>query len=176
MPGAWPEPFGLVAIESLACGTPVIARRVGALPELVRHGVDGFLADDPAQMAFLVPRVADLDRAAIRSHALERFSARRMVDDYEEVYARVLDTGAQETQAEPALPDGHREWDIAARELRNAGARLRASHVTRRRLPAGHREPMQARPARPASGRSRRTDEQHYSQERQNQEARGLRS
>jgi glycosyltransferase involved in cell wall biosynthesis len=90
MPGAWPEPFGLVTIESLAVGTPVIASRVGALPELVRHGVDGFLADDPPQMAFLVDRVADLDRAAIRAHALKRFSARRMVDDYEAVYARML--------------------------------------------------------------------------------------
>ena len=46
MPGSWPEPFGLVAIESLACGTPVIARRVGALPEIIRDGIDGFLGDD----------------------------------------------------------------------------------------------------------------------------------
>lgn len=90
MPGAWPEPFGLVAVEALACGTPVIARRVGALPEIVRHGIDGFLADDPPQMSFLVDRVAALDRAAIRAAALERFSAERMVDDYEEVYERVL--------------------------------------------------------------------------------------
>jgi glycosyltransferase involved in cell wall biosynthesis len=101
MPGAWPEPFGLVAIESLACGTPVIARRVGALPELVRHGVDGFLADDPAQMAFLVDRVAELDRVAIRAHAREQFSARRMVDDYEEVYARVLASRNETTEGGP---------------------------------------------------------------------------
>jgi glycosyltransferase involved in cell wall biosynthesis len=97
MPGAWPEPFGLVAIESLAVGTPVIARRVGALPELIRHGVDGFLADDPQQMAFLVDRVADLDRAAIRARALKQFSASRMTDDYEEIYAHMLAKGAQRT-------------------------------------------------------------------------------
>ena len=186
MPGAWPEPFGLVAIESLACGTPVIARRVGALPELVRHGVDGFLADDPPQMAFLVDRAAELDRAAIRSHALDRFSARRMVDDYEEVYARLLGASAH-PEAESAVPDAQREWDRAAQELRRAtqvvvgatrktGARLHASPVTRRRPPAGHREPMQTRPARPASGRPRRTDDQQHSQEAQNQEARRLRS
>ena len=46
MPGSWPEPFGLVAIEALACGTPVIARRVGALPEIIRDGIDGFFGDD----------------------------------------------------------------------------------------------------------------------------------
>jgi glycosyltransferase involved in cell wall biosynthesis len=65
MPGAWPEPFGLVAIESLACGTPVLGRRVGALPEVVRHGIDGFLADDAGQMAFLTDRVDELDQVAI---------------------------------------------------------------------------------------------------------------
>lgn len=93
MPGAWPEPFGLVAIEALACGTPVIGRRVGALPEIVRHGVDGFLADDATQMAFLTERVADLDRAAIRADVIQRFSAVRMVDGYEDVYARILSNG-----------------------------------------------------------------------------------
>jgi glycosyltransferase involved in cell wall biosynthesis len=90
MPGAWPEPFGLTAIEAMAVGTPVIARRVGALPELVLHGVDGFLGDDPMQMSFLVDRVGELDRAAIRAQARSRFSARRMVDDYLKVYAQLL--------------------------------------------------------------------------------------
>jgi glycosyltransferase involved in cell wall biosynthesis len=89
MPGAWPEPFGLVAIEALACGTPVVGRRVGALPEIVREGVDGWFGDDEAHLAFLIDRVAGLDRAAIRISALERFSAVRMVDEYEAVYARV---------------------------------------------------------------------------------------
>ena len=57
MPGAWPEPFGLVSIESLATGTPVIARRVGALPEIIREGVDGFFGDDAAAMAFYADRL-----------------------------------------------------------------------------------------------------------------------
>ncbi|HEY3523592.1 MAG TPA: glycosyltransferase family 4 protein, partial [Candidatus Limnocylindrales bacterium] len=72
MPGSWPEPFGLVAIESLACGTPVIARRVGALPEIIREGQDGFFGDDPAQLAFHVDRVDGLDRRAIRRSVVER--------------------------------------------------------------------------------------------------------
>jgi glycosyltransferase involved in cell wall biosynthesis len=90
MPGSWPEPFGLVAIEALACGTPIIARRVGGLSEIIRDGVDGFFGDDITQMAFHVPRIADLDRAAIRASVLERFSAERMTDDYETLYRKVL--------------------------------------------------------------------------------------
>ena len=90
MPGSWPEPFGLVAIEALACGTPVIARRVGGLSEIIRDGVDGFFGDDITQLAFLVGRVDGLDRAAIRESVLERFSARRMTDGYEAVYAAML--------------------------------------------------------------------------------------
>ncbi len=90
MPGAWPEPFGLVAIESLACGTPVVARRTGALPEIVRDGIDGVVADDAEEMARRLPEVDGVDRAAIRASVLTRFSAERMVDSYEAVYARLL--------------------------------------------------------------------------------------
>ncbi len=93
MPGSWPEPFGLVAIEALACGTPVIARRVGGLSEIIRDGVDGFFGDDTAQLASLVGRVAQLDRAAIRASVLERFSAARMTDGYEAVYRQMLHGG-----------------------------------------------------------------------------------
>ena len=92
MPGSWPEPFGLVAIESLACGTPILARRVGGLAEIIRDGVDGFFGDDVTQLAFLVPQVADLDRKAIRTSVLDRFSATRMADGYEALYRRVLGT------------------------------------------------------------------------------------
>jgi glycosyltransferase involved in cell wall biosynthesis len=93
MPGSWPEPFGLVAIEALACGTPIVARRVGGLPEIIRDGVDGFFGDDQAQLAFHVGRVADLDRLAIRRSVLERFSAARMTDGYESVYRAMLGLG-----------------------------------------------------------------------------------
>jgi glycosyltransferase involved in cell wall biosynthesis len=97
MPGSWPEPFGLVAIEALACGAPVIARRVGGLDEIIRDGVDGFFGDDVTEMAFMVDRVGTLDREAIRSSVIDRFSARRMADGYEALYARMLDLSADDT-------------------------------------------------------------------------------
>ena len=90
MPGSWPEPFGLVAIEALACGTPIIARRSGALPEIIRDGVDGFFGDDVTAMAFKVDRIADLDREAIRESVIERFSIERMTDGYEAIYRDML--------------------------------------------------------------------------------------
>lgn len=90
MPGDWPEPFGLVAIESLACGTPVVGRRVGGIPEIVRDGIDGILDDDVERLAQRLPEVEHLDRAAIRASVLERFSAGRMADGYERVYAALL--------------------------------------------------------------------------------------
>jgi glycosyltransferase involved in cell wall biosynthesis len=107
MPGSWPEPFGLVAIEALACGTPVIARRVGGLPEIIRDGVDGFFGDDATQLAFQVPRVEELDRQAIRDSVLDRFSAGRMTDGYEAVYQAALardgDGGAARDDGDVAL-------------------------------------------------------------------------
>ncbi len=101
MPGSWPEPFGLVAIEALACGTPVIARPTGALPELVRDGIDGFFGDDIRAMAFRVDRVDELDRQAIRDSVIERFSVERMTDGYEAIYREMLGGGSSSRRRVP---------------------------------------------------------------------------
>lgn len=93
MLGPWPEPFGLVAIESMATGTPVIARRAGALTETVIHGQTGFLVDDLLEAELAVRKVGQLDRHAIRREALRRFAPDVMVDAYEAVYDRVMDDG-----------------------------------------------------------------------------------
>jgi glycosyltransferase involved in cell wall biosynthesis len=90
VPSAWPEPFGLVVIEALACGTPVLGRRSGAIPEILRDGIDGFVGDDAQQLAFFEGRVDELDRGAIQAAALERFAVGRMVDGYEALYRRLL--------------------------------------------------------------------------------------
>jgi len=92
MLGGWPEPFGLVAIESMATGTPVIARRAGAFTETIEHGVTGFLVDDVNEASIAVEKAADLDRRLIRQRTLERFSPARMVDEYEAAYRQVLAT------------------------------------------------------------------------------------
>jgi glycosyltransferase involved in cell wall biosynthesis len=85
----WPEPFGLVMIEALACGTPVVAFRCGSVPEIVEDGVTGFIVDSVADAAAAVSRVPSLDRATVRLRFEERFSADRMARDYVGIYRKV---------------------------------------------------------------------------------------
>jgi glycosyltransferase involved in cell wall biosynthesis len=125
MPGSWPEPFGLVAIEALATGTPVIARRIGALPEIIREGIDGFFGDDSAAMAFKLDRVAELDRAEIRASVLDRFSVGRMTDGYEAVYARMLggDATGEASDGDRIIPPERLSSRRQGRDERVAGGR-----------------------------------------------------
>jgi len=90
MLGAWPEPFGLVAIESMATGTPVIARRAGALTETIDHGETGFLVDDEIEAELAIRFARDLDRQNVRNQVVERFSPDRMADEYEVVYRELV--------------------------------------------------------------------------------------
>jgi glycosyltransferase involved in cell wall biosynthesis len=82
----WPEPFGLVMIEALACGTPVIARRCGSVPELILHGQTGFTADTLEDMETAVRTLDRIDRAECRRDVETRFTVERMVDGYEAIY------------------------------------------------------------------------------------------
>jgi len=84
------EPFGFSVVEALACGTPVIAFRRGSMPELIDDGCTGFIVDDTDDAVRAVARVNRLDRVAIRTTALRRFSRDRMVGEYESVYEQVL--------------------------------------------------------------------------------------
>jgi glycosyltransferase involved in cell wall biosynthesis len=86
MPISWPEPFGLVMIEAMACGTPVLAYSAGAVPEIVEHGLTGFIVANEQEAAGAVPRLARLSRSCIRTRFEERFTARRMAKDYLQVY------------------------------------------------------------------------------------------
>jgi glycosyltransferase involved in cell wall biosynthesis len=93
-PIRWDEPFGLVMIEALACGTPVVATARGAATEIVDPGVTGFLGRDDDELAVAVARVAELDRAACRAAVEMRFSTARMVDEHLDLFCRIL--GARE--------------------------------------------------------------------------------
>jgi glycosyltransferase involved in cell wall biosynthesis len=84
------EPFGLSVVESLATGTPVIARPLGSMPEILSEGVTGFLVEDVAAAASAVLRVGDLDRAVCRAEVERRFTAERMVADYAALFDRVV--------------------------------------------------------------------------------------
>src|SRR5262249_41779878 len=85
------EPFGLVLPEAMACGTPVAALDKGAVREVVDDGVTGVVFDDLEQMANELPRVFDLDRRRVREQAVARFGAGRMVDEYVDVYRRIVE-------------------------------------------------------------------------------------
>lgn len=85
-PVTWPEPFGLVLIEAMACGTPVVAFNQGSIPEVVQHGKTGFVVEDVEGMVAAIRKIGDIDRGWCRQWALENFSVERMADGYEEVY------------------------------------------------------------------------------------------
>jgi glycosyltransferase involved in cell wall biosynthesis len=89
-PMQWPEPFGLVMIEALACGTPVVATPAGAAPEIVDDGITGYLRRRAKGLAAALWAAASLDRAACRTAALTRFSATRMVDDHVRLYRHMV--------------------------------------------------------------------------------------
>ena len=85
----WPEPFGLVMVEAMACGTPVVTRPCGAAPEVVAHGRTGFVVDSLVELVEAVKRIDEIDRAECRRHVERRFSVARMADGYEGVYRRL---------------------------------------------------------------------------------------
>jgi glycosyltransferase involved in cell wall biosynthesis len=88
----WPEPFGLVMIEAMACGTPVIAWKNGSVPEIIEEGVTGFVADSIPEAVEALDRVQWLDRATCRKRFEERFDAARMARDYLQVYRQLVQT------------------------------------------------------------------------------------
>jgi len=85
----WPEPFGLVVIEALTCGTPVLARPCGSVPELLQDGVTGFISSDIRVLASRVKDIGNIDRKDCREWAKNRFSLQRMTEDYIDVYRQI---------------------------------------------------------------------------------------
>ncbi|HZR65890.1 MAG TPA: glycosyltransferase family 4 protein [Terriglobales bacterium] len=89
-PIAWPEPFGIVMIEAMACGTPVIAYPFGSVPEVIVDGVSGFLVSDEAGAVEAIKNIDKLDRRKVRKHFEQNFTADRMALDYLKIYERML--------------------------------------------------------------------------------------
>jgi glycosyltransferase involved in cell wall biosynthesis len=89
-PIQWPEPFGLVMIEAMACGTPVLAFPEGAAPEIVEDGKTGFLCHDTSDMADAIGRIHQLDRAACRAEVEGYFSTKRMVDEHLNLFEELM--------------------------------------------------------------------------------------
>ncbi|MCW2904803.1 MAG: sle [Streptosporangiaceae bacterium] len=105
-PIQWEEPFGLVMIEAMACGSPVVALRRGSVPEIVVQGVTGFVRDDPAELPAAIDQAGGLDPAACRRHVARHFDVSIMARGYERVYARIIGDRAGRSAPTP----GPRDW------------------------------------------------------------------
>jgi glycosyltransferase involved in cell wall biosynthesis len=89
-PITWPEPFGLFMVEAMACGTPVVALNWGAAPEVVRHGVTGYVVETVAEMAEVVKQVSEIDSNRCLRYVKENFGVSRLANDYLDAYQRIL--------------------------------------------------------------------------------------
>ena len=115
----WPEPFGLVMIEAMACGTPVLAFRCGSVPEIVEDRLTGRIVSSIEEAGQAVPELLALDRNAVRTRFEQRFSSRRMASDYVKIYRSILPRHASsEIQLSPdaALPAATAGTIVAKRE------------------------------------------------------------
>lgn len=90
VPVEWEEPFGLVMIEAMACGTPVIGFNRAAVPEIVKDGKIGFVVEDTEDMARAIKKIDDIKRADCRKHVEKHFTVQRMADEYEKVYEKAI--------------------------------------------------------------------------------------
>ncbi|MGE0644924.1 MAG: glycosyltransferase family 4 protein [Nitrospira sp.] len=122
-PYDWPEPFGLVLIEAFACGTPVIAYRRGSIPEIIDHGVTGFICDTVDEMVEAVGQIPLIDRKQCRSSFDERFTADRMARDYVALYERLLleDGAMQATRSMPFELSDNESFKTGSHEIFGKG-------------------------------------------------------
>ncbi|WP_026441951.1 glycosyltransferase family 4 protein [Pseudacidobacterium ailaaui] len=104
LPIDWPEPFGLVMIEAMACGTPVIAWKMGSVPEVLEDGTTGFIVSSIEEAAAAVDRASALDRQKCRQRFEQRFTASRMAKDYLDVYAKICGQEPEFTLLDKTVP------------------------------------------------------------------------
>jgi glycosyltransferase involved in cell wall biosynthesis len=132
-PISWREPFGMVLVEAMACGTPVLATDRGAVREIVRDGVTGFVRNTAAELGPLIDRLHEIDRAACRRHVAAHFSSAALVRDYAPILEAMISS----------LPDGLAPAAVAPMVLRLPAAPSGPAHVRQGAIPTG-RTPAQA--------------------------------
>jgi glycosyltransferase involved in cell wall biosynthesis len=103
-PVDWPEPFGLVLIEAMACGTPVLAFRQGSVPEIIDEGVTGAIVDNMKEAVRMLPQVLSLNRGAVRRRFEQRFTVTRMANDYLRLYRSLIKQPAPERPMPSLVP------------------------------------------------------------------------
>jgi glycosyltransferase involved in cell wall biosynthesis len=130
-PVDWPEPFGLVMIEALACGTPVIARPCGSVPEVLRDGITGFISSSVDDLTAAVRKIRDISRRQCRDEFESRFTAEVMAANYERVYYQLASINWTRMRRTPARPrrliaaalarDAARQWQPVDNHDREKG-------------------------------------------------------
>ena len=115
-PVHWPEPFGLVMIEALACGTPVIARPCGSVPEVLRHGVTGFMASRIDGLVQAVHRISSVSRQRCRAEFEARFTVEVMASNYERLYSQLVDDRVTRARRDGGRPARGLAEEMVARE------------------------------------------------------------
>jgi hypothetical protein len=103
MPIDWPEPFGLVMIEAMACGTPVIAFDRGSVPEIIENGMTGFIVANEDEAVLALSRLPEISRPMVRRRFEQRFTARRMAEDYVGVYRHLVKAPTAVWDSQPAV-------------------------------------------------------------------------
>jgi glycosyltransferase involved in cell wall biosynthesis len=111
-PVDWPEPFGLVMIEAMACGTPVLAFRSGSVPEVIEDGVTGKVVDSEEEAIAALPAILSYDRRAVRNRFEKRFTATRMAKDYAGIYRHLLRKSAPNDETQSSRPRPERAMEI----------------------------------------------------------------
>jgi glycosyltransferase involved in cell wall biosynthesis len=117
-PVCWEEPFGMVMIEAMACGTPVVALRAGAVPEVVADRVTGLICDTPDELALALGKVRDIDPAACRAHVARHFSAGSLAEGYEAAYRRAMARADTGSTGQPTAGGAREATDSALEVLR----------------------------------------------------------
>jgi glycosyltransferase involved in cell wall biosynthesis len=108
----WPEPFGLVMIEAMACGTPVIAMRRGSVPEIIENGVTGFVVDNEQEALAAISQLGTIDRRRVRAEFEKRFTVNRMARDYLHLYETWIPASAMKTGARPSVGNANLRGEL----------------------------------------------------------------